>query len=56
MQRRDTLDSTRTVSPLRPADDAVQVDTSELNMDEVIDELYRVVVRQVSIGRTGGKQ
>ncbi|MEV5835351.1 (d)CMP kinase [Nocardia sp. NPDC052112] len=56
VQRRDTLDSTRTVSPLRPADDAVQVDTSELNMDEVIDELYRVVVRQVSIGRTGGTQ
>ncbi|WP_040689390.1 (d)CMP kinase [Nocardia vinacea] len=53
VERRDTLDSTRTVSPLRPADDAVQVDTSELNMDEVIDELYRVVVRQVSIGRTG---
>lgn len=53
VQRRDTLDSTRTVSPLRPADDAVQVDTSELNMDEVINELYRVVVRQVSIGRTG---
>ncbi|MFI6368973.1 (d)CMP kinase [Nocardia sp. NPDC050630] len=56
VQRRDTLDSTRTVSPLRPADDAVQVDTSELNMDEVIDELYRVVVRQVSIGRTGRMQ
>ncbi|WP_433521699.1 (d)CMP kinase [Nocardia pseudovaccinii] len=56
VQRRDTLDSTRTVSPLRPADDAVQVDTSELNMDEVIDELYRVVVRQVSIGRTGRTQ
>ena len=53
VQRRDTLDSTRTVSPLRPADDAVLVDTSELNMDEVIDELYRVVVRQVSTGRTG---
>ncbi|WP_063047387.1 (d)CMP kinase [Nocardia pseudovaccinii] len=56
VQRRDTLDSTRTVSPLRPADDAAQVDTSELNMDEVIDELYRVVVRQVSIGRTGRTQ
>ncbi|WP_330254062.1 (d)CMP kinase [Nocardia sp. NBC_00565] len=56
VQRRDTLDSTRTVSPLRPADDAVLVDTSELNMDEVIDELYRVVVRQVSTGRTGRAQ
>ncbi|MFC8047959.1 (d)CMP kinase [Nocardia sp. NPDC057353] len=53
VQRRDTLDSTRAVSPLRPAADAVQVDTSELDMDEVIDELYRVVGHAVAgNGRT----
>ncbi|WP_280442086.1 (d)CMP kinase [Nocardia brasiliensis] len=56
VQRRDNLDSTRKVSPLRPADDAVLVDTSDLNMDEVIDELYRVVAQQISVGRTGGSQ
>lgn len=50
VQRRDTLDSTRAVSPLRPAEDAVLVDTSELNMDEVIDELYRVVRREIAVG------
>ncbi|WP_306365640.1 (d)CMP kinase [Nocardia sp. CC227C] len=50
VQRRDNLDSTRKVSPLRPAEDAVLVDTSELNMDEVIDELYRVVRQQISAG------
>ncbi|MFJ4649738.1 (d)CMP kinase [Nocardia sp. NPDC088792] len=50
VQRRDNLDSTRAVSPLRPAEDAVLVDTSELNMDEVIDELYRVVAEQISAG------
>ncbi|MEU2178812.1 MULTISPECIES: (d)CMP kinase [Nocardia] len=54
VQRRDTLDSTRKVSPLRPAEDAVDVDTSELSMDEVIDELYRVVAEQVSAYRAGG--
>ncbi|WP_431970019.1 (d)CMP kinase [Nocardia sp. bgisy134] len=48
VQRRDNLDSTRKVSPLRPAEDAMLVDTSELNMDEVIDELYRVVAQQIS--------
>ncbi len=48
VQRRDNLDSTRKVSPLRPAEDAVLVDTSELSMDEVIDELYRVVAQQIS--------
>ncbi|NEW39758.1 (d)CMP kinase [Nocardia cyriacigeorgica] len=53
VQRRDTLDSTRAVSPLRPAEDAVLVDTSELTMDEVIDELYRVVAQQVSVRTTG---
>nr|WP_245720378.1 (d)CMP kinase [Nocardia uniformis] len=50
VQRRDNLDSTRKVSPLRPAEDAVLVDTSELTMDEVIDELYRVVRQQISAG------
>ncbi|MEU2042355.1 (d)CMP kinase [Nocardia niwae] len=54
VQRRDTLDSTRKVSPLRPAEDAVDVDTSELSMDEVIDELYRVVAEQVSAYGAGG--
>ncbi|MGW4093566.1 (d)CMP kinase [Nocardia sp. NPDC004750] len=54
VQRRDTLDSTRKVSPLRPAEDAVPVDTSELSMDEVIDELYRVVAQQVSTCGAGG--
>ncbi|MCM6778752.1 (d)CMP kinase [Nocardia sp. CDC159] len=50
VQRRDNLDSTRAVSPLRPAEDAVLVDTSDLSMDQVIDELYRVVVQQISAG------
>lgn len=43
VRRRDHLDSTRTVSPLRAADDAVVVDTSEMSRDEVIDRLYRLV-------------
>ncbi|MFR9752527.1 (d)CMP kinase [Nocardia sp. 004] len=53
VQRRDNLDSTRTVSPLRPAVDAVRVDTSDLGMDEVIDELYHVVAQQVSVFHGG---
>ncbi|MEV0761751.1 (d)CMP kinase [Nocardia sp. NPDC050435] len=48
VQRRDNLDSTRKISPLRPAADAVLVDTSELSKDQVIDELYQVVAQQLS--------
>lgn len=36
VDRRDRLDSSRAASPLRPAEDAVHVDTSELNIDQVI--------------------
>ena len=36
VERRDHLDSTRAASPLRAAEDAVDVDTSELSIDQVI--------------------
>lgn len=49
VNRRDHLDSTRTVSPLRPADDAVIVDTSDLSLEQVLDELVGLVQT-----RTGG--
>lgn len=41
--RRDHLDSTRVVSPLRPADDAVVVDTSAMTQSEAIEHLKRLV-------------
>lgn len=43
VQRRDHLDSTRAVSPLRPAHDAIVVDTSEMNEAEVVRHLVKVV-------------
>ncbi|MCV7279174.1 (d)CMP kinase [Mycolicibacterium flavescens] len=43
VKRRDHLDSTRAVSPLRPADDAVVVDTSAMTQTEVIEHLKRLV-------------
>ena len=36
VNRRDWLDSGRAASPLRPADDAVHLDTSELDIDQVL--------------------
>jgi CMP/dCMP kinase len=46
VQRRDYLDSTRAVSPLRPADDAITVDTGEMTEDEVIAYLVEVVEKR----------
>ena len=37
IQRRDQADSTRAVSPLRMAEDAVELDSSEMTLAEVVD-------------------
>ncbi len=47
VQRRDHLDSTRVVSPLRPAADAVIVDTGELTEAEVVSHLRDLVEQRV---------
>jgi CMP/dCMP kinase len=43
LARRDAVDSTRTVSPLRPADDAVVMDTTTRTVDDVVDEVVGLV-------------
>jgi len=37
LQRRDLADSTRAASPLRKAKDAVELDSSDLSLDQVVD-------------------
>ncbi|SHG63515.1 (d)CMP kinase [Streptoalloteichus hindustanus] len=46
VRRRDGLDSSRAVSPLRRAEDAVEVDTTELDVDGVLRELAALVERR----------
>ncbi|WP_308167836.1 (d)CMP kinase [Catellatospora tritici] len=43
LARRDHLDSTRKVNPLQQAADAVVLDSTELGIDEVVSELYRLL-------------
>lgn len=45
VQRRDEADSSRATSPLKPAEDAVLVDTSEMTPDQVLAALTEVVER-----------
>jgi cytidylate kinase len=47
--RRDHLDSTRATSPLRPAEDAVQVDTTDLGIEEVIAKLVELARNRIGI-------
>jgi CMP/dCMP kinase len=45
IERRDRLDSTRAASPLSQTEDAVEVDTTELNVDEVINRLVDIATQ-----------
>lgn len=44
---RDCRDLARVASPLRKADDAVKIDTSELNADQVVDAMEEEIKRRI---------
>jgi cytidylate kinase len=45
IEQRDRLDSTRSAAPLRPAEDAVVIDTTGLEAEEVIERVLELVAR-----------
>lgn len=49
MKLRDHQDSTRAIAPLKQARDAVLVDTSELDIDGVVDAIHTIVKQKVSL-------
>lgn len=46
LARRDRLDSTRKVSPLLKAADAIEIDTTETGLDEVIEQIVELAQRR----------
>ena len=51
VRRRDHLDSTRAVSPLRAAEDAVVVDSSDMSESEVVAYLFDLVEQRAGANR-----
>jgi cytidylate kinase len=49
LQRRDAIDSCRAASPLRPAEDAILIDTDTLSIDEVVDRVLRLAVERGAV-------
>lgn len=46
--RRDTFDSNRTLAPLKCPQDAFQIDTSDLSIDEVVEQVLKHKMRKES--------
>ncbi|WP_341503764.1 (d)CMP kinase [Gallaecimonas sp. GXIMD4217] len=47
IRERDERDSNRTVAPLKPAEDAVVIDTSELNIEQVLESAWQTVSARI---------
>jgi cytidylate kinase len=48
LQERDRRDSTRAISPLVAASDAIHIDSTRLNIDEVVDVIDRIIEQRLS--------
>ena len=45
--RRDLADSTRAFAPLKPAPDAVHLDTSEMSIEEVVNKVIEIIDEKI---------
>ena len=43
IEERDYQDMHREVSPLKKADDAIEIDTSDLSLDEVVEQVLKLI-------------
>ncbi|MFM7491080.1 MAG: ribosome biogenesis GTPase Der [Actinomycetota bacterium] len=50
LKDRDHIDSTRTVSPLKKADDAITVDSTNLSLSETVDYIWNILKQRSLIG------
>jgi len=50
LNRRDVLDSNRTTSPLKKADDAIIVDSTDLTLDETVEYIWNILKQRSLIG------
>jgi cytidylate kinase len=46
LKKRDRNDTTREVSPLKPAPDAISIDTDGLSQEEVVDKIYELTANR----------
>ena len=53
IKQRDYNDMHRDIAPLKKADDAIEVDSTRMTLDEVIDEIVRIIKEKTAGGDSG---
>jgi cytidylate kinase len=44
LKKRDEMDINRSISPLKPAEDAIVINTEDLSLEQVVDKIYALAV------------
>ena len=53
VKKRDQIDSTRAFAPLRPAEDAIHLDTSDMTIDEVVAAVNKIIDDKLAEKKNG---
>lgn len=54
LRKRDYIDSTRTFAPLKPADDSITLDTSDMTIEEAVQAVIRIVKEKGLLEQNNG--
>ena len=46
VKQRDYIDSTREIAPLKKAEDAIYIDSSNMSIDEVVNEIKQIIIKK----------
>lgn len=56
MKQRDFNDSNRVLAPTKQAEDAIYIDTSEKNINELVDEMLEIIQKKINGNADGSKE
>lgn len=48
VEKRDRIDSSRAFAPLKPAEDSIELDTSNLTIDESVNAVLEIIARKIN--------
>ena len=46
LKKRDDMDIRRTISPLKPAEDAIIINTENFSLEEVVDKIFTLAINK----------
>lgn len=53
VEKRDRIDSSRAFAPLKPASDSIELDTSNMNIQEVVDAIVTIIDKKLEVINNG---